>query len=83
MTDLPNPHRRRFLAGLRASFLTGLVVVLPIGLTIFMIIGWFRSDLMPGYRYPKWLLVIGTLATALTWYMGVMSIGPIFALLGA
>ncbi|QCR20734.1 NRAMP family divalent metal transporter [Agrococcus sp. SGAir0287] len=58
-------------------------LILPIGLTIFMYIGWFRQrDVLGGYRYPRWLLVVGTLATALTWYMGAVSIGPIFAFLG-
>lgn len=56
-------------------------LILPIGLTIFMYIGWFRRDLLQGYRYPRWLLIIGTLATALTWYMGALSVGPIFAFL--
>jgi Mn2+/Fe2+ NRAMP family transporter len=56
-------------------------LILPIGLTIFMYVGWFRGDLMNGYRYPKWLLVVGTLACALTWYMGVTSVVPIFAFL--
>lgn len=45
------PHRRRgLLAGLRASFLTGLVVVLPIGLTIYLIwtvIGWIDGWILP------------------------------------
>jgi uncharacterized membrane protein len=45
------PHKRRsFLAGLRASFLTGLVVVLPIGLTIYFIwvvTGWIDSWVLP------------------------------------
>ncbi|CAG7845569.1 hypothetical protein USB125703_01840 [Pseudoclavibacter triregionum] len=62
-----------------AGGLNGLI--LPIGLTIFMFIGWARSDLMEGYRYPRWLLVIGTLATLLTWYMAAVSVQPIFALL--
>jgi len=58
-------------------------LILPIGLTIFMYVGWFRQrDVLGGYRYPRWLLVVGTLATALTWYMGAVSIGPIFAFLG-
>nr|WP_234988477.1 NRAMP family divalent metal transporter [Agrococcus casei] len=58
-------------------------LILPIGLTIFMYIGWFRSkDVLGGYRYPKWLLVIGTLATLLSFYMGAVSVGPIFAFLG-
>ena len=46
-----SPHRRRgLLAGLRASFLTGLVVVLPIGLTIYLIwtvIGWIDAWILP------------------------------------
>jgi uncharacterized membrane protein len=45
------PHRKRgILAALRASFLTGLVVVLPIGLTIYVIwavIGWIDGWILP------------------------------------
>lgn len=37
MSTPPRPHRRGFLAGLRASFLTGLVVVAPAALTIWLI----------------------------------------------
>ncbi|MEV4736488.1 MULTISPECIES: NRAMP family divalent metal transporter [unclassified Microbacterium] len=57
-------------------------LILPIGLTVFMYIGWFRRDLLGSRKYPIWLLVAGTVVTALTWYMGVVSIGPIFAFLG-
>ncbi|WP_203138264.1 NRAMP family divalent metal transporter [Microbacterium sp. JZ31] len=58
-------------------------LILPIGMTIFMYIGWFRQrDLLGGYRYPVWLLVVGSLATLLSWYMGAVSIGPIFAFIG-
>ncbi|GGR71347.1 Mn2+/Fe2+ NRAMP family transporter [Nocardioides luteus] len=58
-------------------------LILPIGMTIFMYIGWFRQrDLLRGYRYPLWLLVLGTVATLLTWYMGIVSIRPIFAFIG-
>lgn len=42
--------RRGLLAGLRASFLTGLGVVLPIGLTIYLIwtvIGWIDGWILP------------------------------------
>jgi uncharacterized membrane protein len=50
MTD-PLPSRRRgLLARLRASFLTGLVVVLPIGLTIYFVwafIGWLDGWILP------------------------------------
>lgn len=55
-------------------------LILPIGLTLFMYIGWFRPKVLGGYRYPKWLLIIGTLAAAVTWYMAVNAVGPIFAL---
>ncbi len=57
MTE-PHPPRRGFLAGLRASFLTGLVVVLPIGLTIYVVwavIGWIDGwilPLIPSYYQP-------------------------------
>jgi Mn2+/Fe2+ NRAMP family transporter len=58
-------------------------LILPIGMTIFMYIGWFRQrDVLRGYRYPVWLLVLGTLATLLSWYMGSVSVGPIFAFIG-
>lgn len=44
------PRRRGPFAGFRASFLTGLVVVLPVGLTIYLIwtvIGWIDSWVLP------------------------------------
>jgi Mn2+/Fe2+ NRAMP family transporter len=58
-------------------------LILPIGMTIFMYIGWFRQrDVLRGYRYPVWLLALGTIATLLSWYMGIVSIRPIFAFIG-
>ncbi len=51
MSEQPtSPRRRGLFAGLRASFLTGLVVVLPIGLTIYLIwtvVGWIDSWVLP------------------------------------
>ena len=50
MKDPTAPPRRRLLALLRADFLTGLVVVLPIGLTIYVIwsaIGWLDNLFLP------------------------------------
>ena len=58
-------------------------LILPLGLTIFMVIGWTRQDLLGGVPYPKWLLVLGSLVCALTWYMGLRSVGTIFAFLSA
>ncbi|MGD7706825.1 NRAMP family divalent metal transporter [Microlunatus sp. Y2014] len=57
-------------------------LILPIGLTVFMYIGWFRRKLLGDAPYPIWLLVAGSLVTLLTWYMGVVSVGPIFAFIG-
>ncbi|MCS3843410.1 NRAMP family divalent metal transporter [Microbacterium sp. AK031] len=57
-------------------------LILPIGLTVFMYIGWFRRDLLGTRKYPLVLLIAGTLVTLLTWYMGIVSVGPIFAFLG-
>lgn len=48
-TEVHRPRKRR-LGGLRASFLTGLVVVAPIGLTAYVIwtvIGWIDSWVLP------------------------------------
>lgn len=62
MTDL-TPPRRGFFASLRASFLTGLVVVLPIGLTIYFVwavIGWIDGwilPLIPSYYRPDALMI--------------------------
>lgn len=57
-------------------------LILPIGLTIFMYIGWFRPQLLRVATYPKWLLIIGTAATLVMWYTAVESVGPIFAMIG-
>lgn len=45
-----DPSRRSILGALRASFLTGLVVVLPVGLTIYVVwgvIGWIDGWILP------------------------------------
>lgn len=51
MNDNDHPHRKRSMfAGLRASFLTGLVVILPIVLTVWLIwtlTGWIDSWVLP------------------------------------
>ena len=56
-------------------------LILPIGLSIFIYVGWRRSDLMDGYHYPRWLLVLGAVTCLLTWYMAINSVVPIFAFL--
>lgn len=50
-TEQAHPHRRRgIFAGLRASFLTGLIVIAPIGLTVWLfwsVVGWVDSFVLP------------------------------------
>lgn len=53
-------------------------LILPLGLSIFIYIGFKRGDLMEGYKYPRWLLYSGILVAALTWYMAIVSVGSIF-----
>ena len=50
MSPPPPPRKRGIFTGFRASFLTGLVVVLPIGLTIYVIwavVGWIDGWVLP------------------------------------
>ncbi|WP_459746654.1 NRAMP family divalent metal transporter [Pseudomonas sp. 3A(2025)] len=58
-------------------------LILPLGLSIFMYVGWRRSDLMDGYHYPRWLLILGVLTCLLSWYMAFKSARAIFAFIGA
>lgn len=53
-------------------------LILPIGMTLFIFVAWRRQDLMNGYKYPMWLQWSAILVCALTWYMGIMSVGAIF-----
>ena len=58
----PQPPRRKLMGSLRASFLTGLVVIAPVGLTIWLIwsvVGWidgFVLPLVPSAYHPDRLL---------------------------
>ncbi|GAA1478865.1 divalent metal cation transporter [Nocardioides aestuarii] len=45
-------------------------LILPIGFTLLLWVAWRRRDLLGGYRYPAWLLVVGVLAWMLTLYLG-------------
>lgn len=49
-------------------------VILPIGFTVVLWVAWRRRDLLDGYKYPKWLLIIGALAWLLTIFLGVTSL---------
>lgn len=59
-----------------AGALNGLI--LPVGLAIILWVAARRgSDLLGGYRYPRWLLVIGVMVWLLTVYLGWNSLGGI------
>lgn len=57
---------------LRLLVLAGTVngLILPFGVGLLLWIAWRRQDLLHGYRYPIWLLVIGALTWLLTLYLG-------------
>ncbi|MDQ0729522.1 NRAMP family divalent metal transporter [Arthrobacter sp. B1I2] len=49
-------------------------LILPVGFALLLWVAWRRRDLMQGYAYPKWLLLIGTAAWILTVFLGWTSI---------
>jgi Mn2+/Fe2+ NRAMP family transporter len=49
-------------------------LILPFGLGIVLWVAARRRDLLGGYRYPGWLLVIGIVAWVLTIYLGYNSL---------
>jgi Mn2+/Fe2+ NRAMP family transporter len=55
-------------------------LLLPIGIAVILWVATRRSDLMHGYRYPRWLLVVGWATWLLTLYLAINSIRPVIAL---
>lgn len=52
--------------------------VLPLGFAVILTAAWFKQgSLLKGYKYPKWLLIAGTIVWLLTIYMGVNSLAGI------
>jgi Mn2+/Fe2+ NRAMP family transporter len=45
-------------------------LILPVGFAVLLWVAWRRRDLMQGYAYPKWLLIIGAVAWLLTLFLG-------------
>ncbi|MDO5511925.1 NRAMP family divalent metal transporter [Corynebacterium sp.] len=58
-------------------------LILPIGFAVVLWVAWRRTDLLQGYTYPKWLLIVGGLAWLLTIFLGYMSLSGIAALWNA
>jgi type VI protein secretion system component VasF len=40
-------------------------------------VAWRRRDLLDGYRYPRWLLLVGAAAWLLTLFLGYQSLSGI------
>lgn len=49
-------------------------LILPFGFAILLWAGWRRRDLLEGYRYPVWLLVVGVIAWLFTVFLAVNSL---------
>ncbi|TDS83778.1 Mn2+/Fe2+ NRAMP family transporter [Nesterenkonia aurantiaca] len=54
--------------------------VLPLGFAVILYAAWRRRDLLQGYKYPKWLLILGVLVWLLTIFMGYSSLGGLASL---
>ncbi|WP_129358542.1 NRAMP family divalent metal transporter [Rothia uropygioeca] len=55
-------------------------LILPLGFTVILIVAIFRRDLLSGYKYPKWLIVVGVLVWLLTLYLGASAVGQLSTL---
>jgi Mn2+/Fe2+ NRAMP family transporter len=55
-------------------------LLLPIGIAVILWVATRRTDLLRGYRYPRWLLVVGWTAWLLTLFLAVRSIQPVIDL---
>ncbi|ALC05422.1 hypothetical protein CDES_04900 [Corynebacterium deserti GIMN1.010] len=59
-------------------------LVLPIGFTLMIYVAIFRQkDLLKGYKYPLWLIIIGVIGLAIAWFLAYVSFGGVFDLLGS
>jgi Mn2+/Fe2+ NRAMP family transporter len=57
-------------------------LILPVGLGLLLWVAGRRHDLMDGYAYPRWLLLIGAAAWVLTIYLAYKSFTPLVDLVG-
>jgi Mn2+/Fe2+ NRAMP family transporter len=55
-------------------------LLLPFGIAVLLWVATRRSDLLRGYRYPRWLLAVGWTAWLLTLYLAVNSVRPVIDL---
>ncbi|NOJ59983.1 NRAMP family divalent metal transporter [Arthrobacter sp. 260] len=57
-------------------------LILPVGFGVLLWVAWRRRDLLHGYVYPKWLLIVGVLTWFLTLFLGYTSITGLAQLWG-
>ena len=57
-------------------------LILPVGFGVLLYVAWRRRDLLHGYAYPKWLLIMGVTTWLLTLFLGwnaILSLSKIWA----
>ncbi|NMR30555.1 NRAMP family divalent metal transporter [Crystallibacter degradans] len=57
-------------------------LILPVGFGVLLWVAWRRRDLMHGYAYPKWLLIVGVTAWLLTLFLGWNSLTGLVEIMG-
>jgi Mn2+/Fe2+ NRAMP family transporter len=55
-------------------------LLLPVGIGVMLYIAWRRPDLLQGYSYPRWLLLIGAVSWLLTIYLAWNSVDGVIGL---
>ncbi|MCK2201170.1 divalent metal cation transporter [Corynebacterium callunae] len=59
-------------------------LVLPVGFTLMIYVAIFRQkDLLKGYKYPLWLIIIGVIGLIIAWFLAYVSFGSVFDLLSS
>ncbi|WP_169816484.1 NRAMP family divalent metal transporter [Corynebacterium crudilactis] len=59
-------------------------LVLPIGFTLMVYVAIFRQkDLLKGYKYPLWLIIVGVIGLIIAWFLAYISFGGVFDLLSS
>ncbi|WP_167382163.1 NRAMP family divalent metal transporter [Corynebacterium suranareeae] len=59
-------------------------LVLPVGFTLMIYVAVFRQkDLLKGYKYPVWLIVVGVIGLIIAWFLAYISFGGVFDLLSS
>lgn len=56
-------------------------LLLPMGIGVILWVATRRADLLDGYVYPRWLLIVGWAAWMVTLYLAATSVRPALALL--